>query len=73
LYIYRTKAKKMTTKSIIEDLKNGLRFGNHNTDFIFTIEGEMLMCEYAKDCKYTSFSSIEKFARRILRFSKIGY
>lgn len=63
----------MTTKQIILDLQNGLKFGNHNTDFIFTKDGEMLMCEYAKDCKYTSFSSIEKFARRILKFTKIGY
>lgn len=63
----------MTTKQIISDLKNGSRFGNHNTDFIFTKSGEMIMCEYTKDCKYTTFNSIEKFSRRILKFTKIGY
>ena len=63
----------MTTKQIIEELKKGTQYGNHNTGFIFTKEGEMIMCEYHKDCKYTKFYTIEKFARRILRFYKIGY
>lgn len=63
----------MTIKEIILALESGSKFGNHNTCFIFTKHGEMLMCEYTKDCKYTSFMSIEKFARRILKFTKIGY
>jgi hypothetical protein len=62
----------MTTKKIIEMLQNGEKFGNHNTDFL--IKGnEMIMCEYHNDCKYTSFYSVEKFARRILKFYKVGY
>jgi len=63
----------MTAKQIIEDLKNGVKYGSHNVQFIFTSEGEMIMCELYKDCKYTSFYSIEKFARRILKFYKTGY
>lgn len=63
---------KTTTKTIIQQLESGIKFGNNNTDFIYK-NGEMLMCEYTKDCKYTAFGTIEKFARRILKFYKIGY
>jgi len=60
-------------KEIILNLKNGVKYGNHNTDFIYTNEGEMLMCEYMLGCKYTKFYDINKFANRILKFYKIGY
>ena len=73
MYICITKANNMTTKQIISDLQNGVKFGNHNTGFIFTKEGEMLICEYHNECKYTTFYTIEKFARRILKFTKTGY
>ena len=63
----------MTTKIIIEKLKSGIKFGNQNTDFIIHNNNEFYMCEYTKDCKYTQFSSIEKLARIILKFYKIGY
>lgn len=61
-----------TSKEIIKKLNEGVQFGNFNTGFR-NMQGEMLMCEFTKDCKYTSFISIEKFARRILRFTKTGY
>lgn len=60
-------------KEIIENLKKGIKYGNHNTDFIFTSEGEMLVCEYTLDCKYTKYCDINKFANRILKFIKFGY
>ncbi len=68
---------KMTTKDIINELQKSvgthLTFGNHNTSFIMTVEGEMIMCEYCKDCKYTRYFDMKKFARRMLKFYKIGY
>lgn len=63
----------MKAKDIINGLKSGVKYGNHNTGFIFTKESEMLMCEYHNDCKYTRFTTIEKFAKRILKFYKTGY
>ena len=58
---------------ILKEVKEGnCTYGNHNTDF-FIRDGVMIMCEYCKDCKYTSFSSAEKFARRINKFLKTGY
>ena len=60
------------TKQIIEMINKGIKFGNHNTDFLIK-DNELYMCEYTKDCKYTRFLTIEKIARRILRFTKIGY
>jgi hypothetical protein len=62
----------MTTKMILAELEKGTQFGNHNTDFL--IKGsELLMCEYTRDCKYTHFTDLKKFARRILKFYKTGY
>lgn len=61
-------------QEILQELRSGIcTYGNKNTGFILTADGEMLMCEYHLDCKYTRFFSIEKFARRINRFYKIGY
>jgi len=59
-------------KEVIENLKSDVVFQNHNTQFFTTKDGQMMMCEFTKDCKYTSFSTIEKFAKRILRFTKTG-
>ena len=62
----------MKIQTIINDLNNGVIYGNHNVTFIYS-NGEMLMCEYTKDCKYTKFTDIIKFAKRIIKFCKIGY
>jgi len=59
-------------KTIIDNLDNGVMYGNMNIDFIYS-NGEMLTCEYSKDCKYTTFTDKIKFAKRILRFIKTGY
>lgn len=62
----------MNIKQIIKMLNEGVKFENHNTQFF--IKGDVfMMCEFHKDCKYTTFSTIEKFAKRILKFYKIGY
>jgi hypothetical protein len=62
----------MNTKRIIILINEGVKFGNHNTAFY--VKGDLfIMCEFHKNCKYTTFSTIEKFAKRILKFYKIGY
>ncbi len=63
----------MTTKQIIEELKNGVKFENHNTQFFISKNQNFWMCEFTKDCKFTMFSNIETFAKRILKFYKTGY
>lgn len=63
----------MNTNQIIKELSMGTKFENKNTQFFITKDYQFMMCEFTKDCKYTSFSSIEKFAKRILRFYKTGY
>jgi len=64
--------KTMTKKHIISELNSGVKFGNNNTDF-HIYNGEYWMCEYSKNCKYTKFNTIEKFANRIIKFYKTGY
>jgi hypothetical protein len=54
-------------------LESGVKFGNDNTAFYVKENGLFLMCEFSKDCKYTSFTTLEKMARRILTFYKTGY
>ena len=62
----------MNTKQIIKMLNEGVKFENHNTAF-YVKENLFLMCEFHNDCKYSTFTNIEKFARRILKFYKVGY
>ena len=63
----------MNTQEIVKMLESGVKFGNDNTAFYVKDNGLFLMCEFTKDCKYTTFPTIEKMARRILKFYKIGY
>lgn len=58
---------------VIKLLNEGIKFENHNTQFFITKDGIFMMCEFTKDCKYTSFSSIQIFSKRILKFYKTGY
>ena len=63
----------MNTKEIIELISKGVKFENQNTQFIVTKDNVFIMCEFTKDCKYTTFSNINLFAKRILKFYKTGY
>jgi hypothetical protein len=63
----------MTTKQVINELKNGSKFQNNNTQFFITKDNQFVMCEFTKDCKYTIFPTLEKFSKRILKFYKTGY
>lgn len=63
----------MNTLQIIKMLSMGTKFENKNTQFFITKNYEFMMCEFNKDCKYTEFATIEKFAKRILKFYKTGY
>lgn len=63
----------MNTKEIVKMLESGVRFENKNTGFYVKNNGLFLMCEFSKDCKYTTFPTLEKMAKRILRFYKVGY
>lgn len=54
-------------------INEGIKFENHNVQFFISSKGNFWMCEFTKDCKFTQFSTIEKFARRILKFYKTGY
>ena len=61
-----------TTEQIIENLNSGVIYSNHNVGFIYKYP-IMMMCEYHKDCKYTNYYDIDKFAKRIIKFIKTGY
>ena len=63
----------MNTNQIVKMIKEGIKFENQNTQFFISKQGNFYMCEFTKDCKYTQFPTIEKYARRILRFYKTGY
>ena len=67
------KTKEMNTQQIVKMLESGVKFGNENTAFYVKDNGLFLMCEFSKDCKYTTFPTLEKMARRILTFYKKGY
>lgn len=63
----------MTIKQIINELKNGEKIQNGNTEFFITSDNKMIMCEITKDYKYTMFLSLDAFASRVMKFYKTSH